>query len=101
MILDEWKLADIYKRMIIDMITEMYDDERWCNDCKQKNLWNVNFPNSFTKIPREISLNLEDSLLNMRINDLSIPDNDIYECIVLSGTDCLYKYIYLKVNYAD
>ena len=27
MILDEWKLADIYKRNIIDMITEMYDKD--------------------------------------------------------------------------
>lgn len=81
--------------------SEMYDDERWCEDCKQKNLWNVNFPNSFTKIPKEISLNLEDSLLDMRINDLSIPNNDIYECLVLSGTDCLYKYVYLRVNHAD
>ena len=28
MILDEWKLADIYKRIIIDMITEMYDKDK-------------------------------------------------------------------------
>ena len=27
MILDEWKLADIYKRIIIDMITDMYDKD--------------------------------------------------------------------------
>ena len=27
MILDEWKLADIYKRNIIDMISEMYDND--------------------------------------------------------------------------
>ena len=27
MILDEWKLADIYKRNIIDMIEEMYDND--------------------------------------------------------------------------
>ena len=27
MILDEWKLADIYKRMIIDMIADMYDND--------------------------------------------------------------------------
>lgn len=28
MILDEWKLADIYKRNIIDMISDMYDKDR-------------------------------------------------------------------------
>ena len=27
MILDEWKLADIYKRIIIDMITDIYDND--------------------------------------------------------------------------
>ena len=27
MILDEWKLADIYKRIIIDMIADMYDND--------------------------------------------------------------------------
>ena len=27
MILDEWKLADIYKRNIIDMIADMYDND--------------------------------------------------------------------------
>lgn len=27
MILDEWKLADIYKRNIIDMIEDMYDND--------------------------------------------------------------------------
>lgn len=27
MILDEWKLADIYKRIIIDMIADMYDKD--------------------------------------------------------------------------
>lgn len=27
MILDEWKLADIYKRIIIDMIEDMYDND--------------------------------------------------------------------------
>ena len=27
MILDEWKLADIYKRNIIDMISDMYDKD--------------------------------------------------------------------------
>ena len=27
MILDEWKLADIYKRIIIDMISDMYDKD--------------------------------------------------------------------------
>ena len=27
MILDEWKLADIYKRIIIDMIEDMYDKD--------------------------------------------------------------------------
>lgn len=28
MILDEWKLADIYKRIIIDMIEDMYDKDK-------------------------------------------------------------------------
>ena len=27
MILDEWKLADIYKRIIIDMVEDMYDND--------------------------------------------------------------------------
>ena len=27
MILDEWKLADIYKRNIIDMIEDLYDND--------------------------------------------------------------------------
>ena len=27
MILDEWKLADIYKRIIIDMIEDIYDND--------------------------------------------------------------------------
>ena len=27
MILDEWKVADIYKRIIIDMIEDMYDND--------------------------------------------------------------------------
>ena len=27
MILDEWKVADIYKRIIIDMIEDMYDKD--------------------------------------------------------------------------
>ena len=28
MILDEWKLADIYKRIIIEMITDIYDKDK-------------------------------------------------------------------------
>ena len=28
MILDEWKLADIYKRIIMDMISDMYDKDK-------------------------------------------------------------------------
>ena len=27
MILDEWEVADIYKRIIIEMITDMYDND--------------------------------------------------------------------------
>ena len=27
MILDEWEVADIYKRIIIDMIEDMYDND--------------------------------------------------------------------------
>ncbi len=81
--------------------SEMYDDERWCEDCKLKGLWNVKVPNSFTKIPKEISLNLDESLLDMRIKDISLPVDDIYECLVLSGTDCLYKYVYIKTHHEN
>ena len=27
MILDEWEVADIYKRIIVEMITDMYDND--------------------------------------------------------------------------
>ena len=91
---------------------ELYDEDLWCDDCKAKLLnEDVNFfdasriseytrriqhPSNLLKVPSEISLNLDDEILNYHINDIGIPDNDIIKCMVIKDNSCLYKYIWLK-----
>lgn len=78
--------------------SEMYDDERWCEDCRQGDCRIVKYPNNFVKVPKEISLNIEESFLNMHLDEINLAGNDIYECMVLVGTECQYKYVYLKTS---
>lgn len=78
--------------------SEMYDAERWCADCRQNDYSIIKYPNNFVKVPKEISLNTEESLLNMHLDEINLPSNDIYECMVLVGTKCQYKFVYLKTS---
>ena len=80
---------------------DVYDDERWCENCKDKYPKDYHLriekPNSFVKIPREISRSTEQKFLDMHLNEIGIPDNDILSCMLIEGVNCKNIMVYLKV----
>lgn len=76
----------------------VWDTERWCSDCKKNENYfqNIEYANSFQKVPQEISINSESVILNMSLESVGVPSGDILEYIVVEGNDCDYRYVLLK-----
>ena len=79
---------------------DVWDDQRWCEACR----WTypdyasrLNYPGRLAKIPRELSLASPKDILDRRLMEIGVPDNDILECAILSGGEKpVYYDVYLK-----
>ena len=79
--------------------SELYDEERWCDDCRKKPHYAslTDYENDFVKIPKEISLKLDENYLNYSFQEVGVPRNDILECKVnYKSGEKVWKFVYLK-----
>ena len=79
---------------------ELYDEERWCEECRQKPDYTslTEYDNDFQKVPKEVSLKLDDKLLKFSLSQVGVPENDILECKINYTTgEKVWKYIYFKL----
>ena len=60
--------------------SEIYNDERWCDECRSEYADYENrqdFPNQWDKTPAEFTLYTDERFLQMRPQDIVIPQDDI------------------------
>lgn len=79
---------------------EIWDEERWCDDCRSKyeNYSHIiEYASDTISVPREVTLNINEEYLELKISDLGVPNNDILECAILKGKECEFYNVYLKV----
>lgn len=78
---------------------EVWDYQRWCPECRAAYpdyASRINYKTNLVKIPREVSLASPEDVLNRRLSDVGVPENDILECIVTKdGTPDFFD-VYLK-----
>lgn len=84
---------------------DIYTDDCWCSDCKDYNSKtdDPRYKKAFikTSVPIEISLlNVEEEILNLHCQEISLPKDDIYKVILVKNDISIEKFIYFKV-YAD
>lgn len=78
---------------------EVWDDQRWCPDCRATYpdyASRINYKMNLVKIPREVSLASPEDVLNRRLTDVGVPENDILECIVTKDGTIDFFDVYLK-----
>ena len=79
----------------------VWDEQRWCEECREAYpdyATRLNYPEGLVRIPRELSLSSPAQYLDMPLNEIGVPDNDILECAVLSDGGPEYYDIYLKTE---
>jgi molybdopterin/thiamine biosynthesis adenylyltransferase len=79
--------------------SELYDDERWCDECRGKHNYTSfsDYSNDFVKIPKELSLNIEDEFLEYTLQSVGVPCNDILECkINYRNGEKHWKFLFLR-----
>lgn len=77
---------------------EIWDDERWCENCKQQENYShiIEYSNALKTIPIEVTLGSEPDVLSKKLSEVGVPENDILE-VTFSNTDGYQcKYVYLK-----
>lgn len=93
--------ASCGKKMEVNKLkSEMYDDERWCAECRSKYedyQSRLGFSNLWDETPIEISLNCEDSILQLRFCDIGVPDDDILKVTLVNNDDSI-SIIYMRLH---
>jgi adenylyltransferase/sulfurtransferase len=91
--------ASCGKKMTINKLeAEMFDDERWCADCRSQfedYHIHLEFPNQWDQTPTEISLNSDESILQMRFCDIGVPYDDILKVTLINEEN--FSIIYLRL----
>ena len=79
-------------------VSEMYDEERWCKDCRnshEKYQTMMKFPNQWLRTPREISVNSDAGILKMRLSEIGIPSYDILTALIVKDNSFSEVYVAL------
>lgn len=79
--------------------SEIWDEERWCDDCKSKHdnySHIIEYASDIKKIPSELNSNSPQEVLSMKLSDVGVPKNDILKAILVKDKDCENIYVYLK-----
>ncbi|MBR4685059.1 MAG: ThiF family adenylyltransferase [Candidatus Methanomethylophilaceae archaeon] len=80
---------------------DVWDDQRWCAHCRETYPdyeSRLIYPGQIEKIPREVSLNNSRDILDRRMADVGVPENDILECTIRSAGEIEYYDVYLKTE---
>lgn len=81
--------------------TEMYDDERWCPECRTRYAdysTRLLYPNQWKRTPFELTLSSRNEILAMRPCDIGIPEGDIVKVTLTSDEGICQKFLWLKSN---
>lgn len=81
--------------------SEVWDEERWCDDCKSKyeNYEHIiEYASDIVKIPKEITSNSPQYILSKKLNDVGVPQNDILSVMHIVNKDCKNIFLYLKTE---
>lgn len=79
--------------------SEIYDEERWCEDCRKKYLNYsdmIEHRSNLKRVPSEITDTILPDILKLKISQIGIPSNDIVDCMLIHDNQCCYKYIWIK-----
>lgn len=77
---------------------DMYDDERWCEECRSRYndfATRLDFPNKWDKTPYEINPSSDESILMMCPQEIGIPYNDIMKVTLNTDNGSSQSYIWL------
>lgn len=78
---------------------QVWDEQRWCEECRlayPDYHLRLLHPNDLMKIPQEVSLRSPANILEYRLRDAGVPENDILDCIILSDGEPQFYNVYLK-----
>lgn len=84
--------------------SEMYDDERWCDDCRKRHTdyaQHLTYPNQWRQTPTELSLASHTEWLQLKPCDIGIPDDDILLVTLVSNDHYRRLYVRLKPRRFD
>ena len=91
--------ASCGKEMVIEKLkSEMYNDERWCEECRKsfEDYENrLEYPNQWKETSTEISLNSDNSLLQLHLSDIGIPQDDILKVTLVHEDG--FSIVYLRL----
>ena len=80
---------------------EVWDDQRWCDNCRETYpdyTSRIFYTSNYEIVPKEVSLNLPKSVLDMKLQEIGVPENDILDCIILTEGEPEYYNVYLKTE---
>lgn len=78
---------------------EIWDEQRWCEECR--NTFpdyesRLGFGMNLQVVPQEISLDLDGEILQRKLKDVGVPENEILEVTLTEGKNSQSIFIYLK-----
>ena len=79
--------------------SQVWDEQRWCGECRHDYpdyARRLIHPSDFVKVPKEVSLHSPADILERRLQDVGVPENDILGCIILSDGEPRFYDVYLK-----
>lgn len=80
---------------------DVWDDQRWCPACRgtyPDYTSRLIHPSRIEKVPREVSLKAPQDILDRKLLDVGVPENDILECVILSDGGSENYNVYLKTE---
>lgn len=79
---------------------EIWDEQRWCDSCKNSYPDYENrleFGLNLSVIPQEVSLDMDGDILQRKLKDVGVPENDILELTLIDSENNYQSiFIYLK-----
>lgn len=79
--------------------SEMYNDERWCEECRNKYRdyeVRLDYSNQWNQTPTEIKMNSDHSLLQCRLSDIGVPEDDILKVTLTKGKKYSIIFVWLR-----
>lgn len=78
---------------------DMYDDERWCDECRSRYedySIRLDHPNQWDRTPHEITPTSDENVLKMRPQEIGIPIDDIVKVTLTEDGNYSQAYIWLR-----